>query len=116
MAANYDVFVRATAQPVDLVRDVGAVLGADARPHDNGDGFLLITNDAFVDVYLEHELENDGDLPFSAFPYQITVRDREKNRDRGHHLARRIYSGLIETGRYECFIVYNTMELIARSD
>lgn len=116
MAADYEVFVRATTEPVDLVEDVSAVLGVDARSHDDGDGFLLITNDAFVDVYLEHELENDGDIPFSTFPYQITVRDREKNRDRGQQLARRIYDGLIGRGKYECFIVYNTMELVERSD
>lgn len=116
MAADYEVFVRATAQPANLVEDVSIILGVDARPHDDGDGFLLVTDDAFVDVYLDHELVDDGDIPFSAFPYQVTVRDRDKNPDRSHRMARKIYDCLIEPGKYECLIVYNTMQLVARSD
>ncbi|MFL6140435.1 MAG: hypothetical protein ACJ72N_01020 [Labedaea sp.] len=117
MAAYHDIFVKPKVADADLVSDLEKVLGAEAQDHtDGGEGQVLVTKDAFVDLYLSHDLVDTGSLHFSQYPHYITVRDRDRDQARSEQLARTICSGLTSTNRYDCFIVWNDTELVGTDD
>lgn len=111
MAAYHDIFVKPKVADADLLGDLEKVLDTSAQEHtDGGEGHVLVTSDAFIDVYLSHELVDNGSLLFSQYPYYVTVRDRDRDQARSERLAKSIYRGLTSTSRYDCFIVWNDTE------
>ncbi len=112
MPAYYDVFARPLDPGADFLRDVSDVLGVAPEENPSGDGYGINTTRATVDVFLEHELVDDGRLLFTRYPYYLTVRDWDRDRQRAEDIAKSLYRNLQETGRYECMIIWNDNELV----
>lgn len=115
MTTYYQVFVRSKQgdRESTLAEDVGQILGTPFHQNPSTEGLLAEAPTAFVDIYFEHELEDEPDLPFEEFPTSITVRDRDRNGERAKQVARSIYDGLVESGRYYCFLTYGVDHRIA---
>jgi hypothetical protein len=113
MAAYHDIFIKPKVTDANLVADLEKLLHTQAQEHtDGGEGQVLVTKDAFIDVYLSHDLVDTGSLLFSRYPHYVTVRDRDRDQARSEHLAKAICQGLKTTNNYECFIVWNDTELV----
>jgi hypothetical protein len=112
MSSYHDVYARAKVASADFLSDISALLHEETRPHDDGDGYLIETPTAFIDVYLSHTLEDDGGIPYSSYPLCVTIRDRDRDDDRAEKLARSIYQSLVASGKYDCFLVYDITVLL----
>jgi hypothetical protein len=112
MSAYYDVFARPLDSKTDFLHDVSHILGSTPEENPSGDGYGINTDRATIDVFLEHELVDDGQLLFTRYPYYLTVRDWDRDQQRALELAKSLCRSLQTTGQYECMIVWNDTELI----
>src|SRR5262249_51938031 len=111
MPAYYDVFAK-PLEPADFLRDVSHILGSAPEEGLGSEGRSFNTDRATVDVFLEHELVDDGQLLFTRYPLYLTIRDWDRDQQRALQLAKSLYQRLQATGRYECMIVWNDMVLV----
>jgi hypothetical protein len=112
MPAYYDVFAKPLDPEANFLDDVSHILGSTPEENPGGNGYGINTERATIDVFLEHDLVDDGQLLFTQYPYYLTVRDWDRDRQRAEQLAKSLYEGLQATGRYKCMIVWNDMVLI----
>ncbi len=113
MATYHDVFVRPTVAGANLLSDLEATLGSRPTAHtDGGEGYVVGYDGAWIDVILEHELVDDAGLPFSRYPYYLTVRLPGRDELASREIARRIRRLITNTGRYDAFIVWNDINLV----
>jgi hypothetical protein len=111
MSAYHEIFLRPRDTGRDLLRDLEMQLGARPRRHtDGGEGFVVGYDGAWIDIYLEHTLEDDLGLQYSRYPYFLTVRAPGRDQADSLEIARRVARLLAE--HYESFTVWNTTELV----
>ena len=101
MSHDVDIFVAGPGDLADLARRVAEALELALERLDGNGTVLYQSLDPQRDVVLlEHELADDGELRFSRFPYQLSVRtigvdgdgdDKEEaDRQLGHWVLARL--------------------------
>jgi hypothetical protein len=121
MSEEYTIHVRpkGDARAIDFVHDAEAAIGAQFSPDTGGDGLVAMTSTKIVYAYVEGvDLEDDGDVPFSRYPWyleQIPMKTEEARQATLEHM-RSIYGALVATGRYGCCLVHSLSTLLANND
>ncbi len=113
MGTYHDVHIRPLVPEADLLEDLADGIGVAPERHtDGGEGFVVGFEGVWLDIILDHDLEDDQGLLFSQYPYYITVRNRDLEQEVTREIARDLYRLLIGTGHWECFIVWNDSVLV----
>lgn len=117
MSAYYQIFTRTVRGEEEFVADVGVAAGVNMHKieFESPAGYGGKRPYAAVEIELSHEFEEDYGIPFREYPYLITFRDFDNNKDREEEFAREVFSGLASTGRYSLLLVYNLSTLLERS-
>lgn len=114
MSVSVDVFVSAQKPIEDFVRELESLLGIKFQ-------FIRISEDVSFYEYrnshvavtvLKHDLENDRELRFEDYPYQISVRalnidTEEERKQRREDFARLVFEKLKRTNKYNLMLVEN---------
>ncbi|MFC8044300.1 hypothetical protein [Nocardia sp. NPDC057353] len=111
MSAHHEIF--ATADGAGVPAAIERVIGVDGRVEGSSGGEVHYTvgfDNAFVDVALSHDYDDDQGIEFSGFPLVLTVRDRESSQQQEEATARRIFQALRATGLFHAFLVYNLQQ------
>jgi hypothetical protein len=118
MSTHYEIFLRPVGHNVtsdDVAADVERASGTTIRllksaPEIEYGGRM---DTAVVEMFVEHDFEDDEDLPFSSHQYMVQFRDFGQDLHREKQTMWRVYRSLSETGRYNLFA---TLDLQVRAD
>lgn len=121
MSWNVSVFIEADCSIETLAEEIGALLGAKMNRYadpDEGTRFKCITPDSEITLYADHGLENDRDMDFEAYKYQLILwrlntDDREQAQTNTLDLAQRIFADLRRSGKYRLMLVENAQRRLA---
>lgn len=117
MSAYHQIFVRTDRGVEELVSDVGAA--AEVQMHeiefDSPVDYGGKRSYAAVEIELSHDFEEDYGIPFQEYPYIVTFRDFDSDKDREEAFAREVFGKLAALGKYSLMLVYNLDTLLERS-
>lgn len=118
MSAYHQIFARTSRTEGEFVHDVAdaAGVGMHKIEPEGPVGYAGKRPYAAVEIELSHEFEEDYGIPFEEYPYLITIRDFEGNKDREEQFAREVFANLASTGHYSLLLVYNLSALLERTD
>jgi len=111
MSWSVDVFVNSPAPLGAFVREIEPLLGIKLqRLSASGETWYEFRDPSIALTVGDHELENDRDMNFEDYRYQISVRainvwDWEKHQKRCRDFARAVFEKLKATGRYRLLLV-----------
>jgi hypothetical protein len=121
MSQQYTIHVRpkGAVQAADFLRDAELLIGAAFSADVGGEGLVASTSNEIVYAHVEGvDLEDDGDVPFSHYPWyleEIPMKSEAARQATLEHM-RSIYDGLVATGRYGCCLVRSLSTLLANND
>jgi hypothetical protein len=107
VSSHFEIFVRplakgfSTQAVVDDVDTIAAVeLKYDAeRPNEH----VGVRDRTVVEMFVDHDIENDEGMPFADHPYMIRFRNLDHDSQKEKEYMREVYDKLVETGRYSAF-------------
>lgn len=110
MSAHHEIFAAVDGGGNGVPAVVERVIGTAGLLEGPAGGDVLYTVDfdeAFVDVAVTHDYDDDQGIEFSRYPLVLTIRDRASDRQREEATARRIFEELRATGVVRACLVYN---------
>lgn len=112
MSWSIDLFVDAHEPLPQFVRDVEVACDIKFTKFcsDEGERYEYHAPHGVVCLWDDHALENDRDLNFADYRYEINVRpyrttDWGRDQQAGYELAARLFEQLKATGRYRLMLV-----------
>jgi hypothetical protein len=113
MSAYHEIYLRPLIGSADPVGDLETLLGVDfdRTPVNNFVAHATVGREA-VEVDDNMTLEDDLGMPFASHPWQITVRNFDRDEAAELATAKRIFLALRDTGRYSLFLTLDGQELI----
>jgi hypothetical protein len=113
MSAYHEIYLRPLIGSADPVGDLETLLGVnfDRTPVNNFFAHATIGREA-VEVDDDMTLEDDLGVPFASHPWQITVRNFDRDAVAELTTAQRIFSALRDSGNYSLFLTVDGQKLI----
>lgn len=113
MSWNVSIYLDPAHSIEVLAEEIGNLLGVTLQEIDeDGKKYQYSTNDFVLYLDADHGLENDRDMNFSDYRYQISLwslntLDPQKSRANALKFAHFVFDQLRKTGRYRLMLVEN---------
>ena len=119
MSAHVEIFVRPLTAGVlapTVAADVGELAGVTlASDPDRSGEYVGVHGRTVVEMFVDHDLENDVGMPFADHPYMIRFRNLDHDSDEESRLMKEIYEKVVQTGRYSTFATRDLQVVLGSS-
>ena len=118
MSSSVSVFVNASEGLDSFAKTMSNLLELPLRPDIDGYGRpCYIHRDESLEITVgTHDLENDRDILFDLYRYQIDIRSFQRDEAAQEQYARSVFQKLKETTKYALMLVYDVQRKLDQYD
>jgi len=107
MSSHFEIFIRPLDEDVstqNVVDDVGTIATVELKyDAERPDEYVGVRDRTVIEMFVNHEIENDEGLPFADHPYMIRFRNMDNDSEEEKKYMKEVYAKLVRIEHYSAF-------------